>query len=279
MRNQVLVCALAAVMPLAPALAQQSSAPAPSPSASSSSYERMQVSPPIRRAEPPAPNASAEELEKRGDELRIEKAYMDALDYYRAALRKKPNSALLYIKASVSELQLRRFPEAAKDCERAIKLDSQNAVAHNNLGISYYGERKYAKAVKQYLRAIELRPEEASYYSNLGAAYFSRKEFEKSVEAYNHAVQLDPDILERTARNGIQAQMSSPEDRARYDYVVAKLYAKLGDSDRSLQYLRRAMEDGYKKIDDVYKDDEFATLRKDPRFTELMNAKPVPIPE
>jgi hypothetical protein len=73
--------------------------------------------------------------------------------------------------------------------------------------------------------------------------------------------------------------MSSPEDRAHYDYVMAKLYAKLGIPDKSLTFLRRAMEDGYKKIDDVYKDDEFATLRKDPRFTELMNAKPVAIPE
>ena len=68
--------------------------------------------------------------------------------------------------------------------------------------------------------------------------------------------------------------MSSPEDRAHYDYVVAKLYAKLGQTDRSLQYLRRAMEEGFKNIEDVYKDAEFAQLRKDPRFTQLMAARP-----
>jgi len=273
MRGQLLVCALAAVMPLAPALAQQSSSPAPT------SSERLQVSPPIRRAEPPAANATPEDLERRGDELRAQKSYLDAVDYYRAALKKKPIAAMLYVKAGVAELQMNRLPESSKDFQRAIKVDPQNAVAHNNLGAVYYKQRKYGKAIKQYEKAIDLRPEEASYYSNLGAAYFSRKEFEKAVDAYNHAVQLDPDILERTARNGIQAQMSSPEDRARYDYVVAKLYAKIGDSERSLQYLRRAMEEGYKKIDDVYKDGEFATLRKDPRFTELMKAKPTPIPE
>ena len=35
------------------------------------------------------------------------------------------------------------------------------------------------------------------------------------------------------------------------------------------------MEEGYKSIDNVYKDDEFAGFRKDPRFTELMAAPPI----
>ena len=111
-------------------------------------------------------------------------------------------------------------------------------------------------------------------HGNLGAAYFSKKEFDKAITAYNQAVQMDPDIFERTSHTGVTAQMSSPEDRAHYDYVVAKLYAKLGELDRSLQYLRRAMEEGFKNIEDVYKDAEFAQLRKDPRFTQLMALRP-----
>ena len=101
----------------------------------------------------------------------------------------------------------------------------------------------------------------------------------KASLAYNQALQLDPDIFERTSHTGVLAQMSSPGDRAHFYYVLAKLYAKSGITDRSLQYLRRAMEEGYKGIEDVYKDSEFAGLRKDPRFTELMAARPVAIPE
>jgi hypothetical protein len=73
--------------------------------------------------------------------------------------------------------------------------------------------------------------------------------------------------------------MSSPEDRAHFDYVLARLYAKIGDAEHSLLYLRRAMEEGYKGIGNVFKDAEFASLRKDGRFTELMAARPLGIPE
>ena len=153
------------------------------------------------------------------------------------------------------------------------------ADACNNLGVIYYLEKKYGKAIKQYESAIKLRQDSGSFFSNLGAAYFSKKEFEKASLAYNQALQIDPEIFERTSHSGVQAQMSSPGDRAHYYYVLAKIYAKAGAADRSLLYLRRAMEEGYKGIEDVFKDNEFAGLRKDPRFTELMNARPVAIPE
>jgi tetratricopeptide (TPR) repeat protein len=244
------------------------------------SSEQIEVSSPaVRRAEAPPPDAAAKDLEQRGDTLRAEKAYLDALDYYRAALAKNPSSAPLYNKIGINELQMARFREARKDFEKAIKMDRRFADAHNNLGVIFYLQKKYGAAIKRYEDAIKLRQDSGSFYSNLGAAYFSKKEYVKASLAYNQALQLDPDIFERTSHTGVLAQMSSPGDRAHFYYVLAKLYAQSGITDRSLQYLRRAMEEGYKGIDEVYKDSEFAGLRKDPRFAELMAARPVAIPE
>jgi tetratricopeptide (TPR) repeat protein len=252
----------------------------PAMQAQTSTSEQVQVSPPtVRRAEPPSKTASAEELEKRGDELRSQKAYLDALDYYRAALAKNPSSPTIYNKAGIVELLMQRYKEAGKDFERAIRLDHQYADAVNNLGVIDYEGRKYGRALKHYEKAIHLRPDSASFYSNQGAAYFGKKEFEKASAAYAKALQLDTDILERTSHNGVSAQLPSPEDRARFDYLIAKLCAARGDRDRSLLYLRRALEDGYKGINDVYKDPEFAGVRSDARFTALMAARPPAIPE
>ncbi|HYL13601.1 MAG TPA: tetratricopeptide repeat protein [Terriglobales bacterium] len=240
---------------------------------------QVQVGPPVRRVEPPSPTASAGELEKRADELRGEKAYPDSLDYFRAALVKNPDSPTIYNKMGIVELQTMHLKEAKKNFERAIKLKRDFADAYNNLAVVYYEQKKYGKAIKLYTKAIDIDQSSASFFSNLGAAYFSKKEFEKATLAYAHAIQLDPDIFERTSRTGVAAQLPSPEDRARYNYTMAKLYAKIGLTDRSLQFLRRAMEDGYKDIRMVYKDAEFSALRKDPRFAELMAAKPPAIPE
>ena len=55
------------------------------------------------------------------------------------------------------------------------------------------------------------------------------------------------------------------------------MYAQAGDIDHSLEYLRKAMEEGYKDIKKVYTDSEFASLREDKRFSELMAQKPQPI--
>jgi tetratricopeptide (TPR) repeat protein len=242
--------------------------------------EQVQINPPLLRTiDPPAVDATAADLEARADQLKQEKLYLDALDYYRAAIAKKPNSASLLNKIGITELMMQRYREAKKSFDRSIKADRKFASAYNNRGVVLYEELKYGAALKEYRRAIALDGSSASFYSNMGAALFAKKEFEPAVVAYQRAMELDPDVFERTSRGGVQAQLPSPGDRARYDFTVAKLYAKMGYADRSLEYLKKALEAGYKDFNNVYKDAEFAELRKDKRFAELMAAKPPALPE
>jgi tetratricopeptide (TPR) repeat protein len=247
---------------------------------SAQSSEQLQVGPPpLHRAEPPAPGATPEELENRGDELRAEKYFLDAVDYYQAVLKRDAANASVLNKIGICQLMMQRYKEAKRSFERSIKADRKHADAYNNLGVIYYSEHSYNGAIKNYEKAISLQDDAASYYNNLGAAYFAKKQFEKAILNYAKAVQLDPDVFERSSHAGVQAQLASPVDRAHYDYVLAKLYARTGVADRSLHYLKKAMEEGYKDINNVYKDNEFSTLRKDARFAELMASKPMPIQE
>ncbi len=242
--------------------------------------EQLEVGPPpLHRAEPPAAGATPEQLEKRGDDLRSDKNYLDAVDFYQSALKGAPGSASVYNKIGICQLMMQRYRDAKKSFERAIRADRKHADAYNNLGVIYYQAHSYNGAIRQYEKAISLRDDAAAFYSNMGAAYFGKRQFEKAIQDYSKAMQLDPDIFERTSHAGVMAQLPSPEDRAHYDYVLAKLYARTGVPERSLHYLKKAMEEGYRDIKNVYKDNEFASLRKDPRFAELMAAKTTAIPD
>lgn len=261
---------------------------------------QVQISAPLaRHSEAPSSEATAEELERKGDQLRGDKAFLDALDYLRAAAAKNPKSAALMNKIGIVQLQLVRFPDARKSFEAAIRINRGYADAHNNLGVDYYLQESakvtaklrngaptsswssgdFGRAIKEYRKAIKLQESSASFYSNLGTAYFAKKDFPKAVESYSRALELDPDVFEHTSRVGVAAQTSSPGDRAEYFYLLARMYAKSGSTERSLSYLRRAMEDGYKDMNKILRDDEFAAVRSDPRFSALMSHKPSAITE
>ena len=255
-----------------PALAQSPLFP-PAPA----SDDTATAPPQLRRAAPPPANASAQELEARGDALRGEKSYADAIDYYRAALTQS-DSAVLHNKIGMAHLRMLHRDQARKEFERAIKRDPLYAAAYNNLGVVNYMQGDYKRAIRRYLKALELNQESAPFHSNLGSAYFARKEYDKASAAYLRALELDPDIFEHQSDTGVAAHMVSAADRARFSYVIAKMYAKTGNADRCLLYLKKAIEDGYAGINDVYKDEEFSEVRKDPRFTELMASKPVAVP-
>ena len=245
----------------------------------SQSLEQFEVGPPpLHRAQPPAPGATPKDLESRGDELQAMKNYLDAIDYYQAAFGKDPHNAVLMNKIGMCQLLLGRYRGARKSFDHSIRLDKKYANAYANLAVVFYKEENYGKSIRYYDRAILLDPDEAVFYNNRAASLFARKQYQKAMVDYAKALQLDPDIFERTSHGaGVQARLPSPQDRAHYDYVLAKLYARNGSPDRSLHYLKKAMEEGYKDINNVYKDDEFSALRKDPRFAELMASKPIAI--
>jgi tetratricopeptide (TPR) repeat protein len=175
-------------------------------------------------------------------------------------------------------LFLQRSKDAEKAFNQAIKMNPQCAEALNNRGFIEQIKKNYGKSSKYYEKALAIRPTAPTFHYNLASVYFARHKYDQAAEEYRTAYQLDPDIFNRVSRMGVMAQTSSPEDRAAFSFMVAKMYAQAGDFDHCLQYLRKAMEEGYKGIDKIYTDSEFATLRTDKRFNELMTQKPQALP-
>jgi len=220
-----------------------------------------------------SPGMTVAELEKKGDELRRDKAYAEALAHYQVALTKDANNPILLNKAGIAELQLNQLSEAQKNFERALKRDRNYADAYNNLGVIAYMRKNYTRAIRQYQKALALREDSAPFHSNLGATYFAQNKMEQAVVEYSRALELDPEILVRFSSGGVTAQIASPEARAQYWYLLAKMYAKRGDCEHCVHCLRKAQEEGYRKLRDVNKDPEFVSVREDPRIVELVGGK------
>jgi tetratricopeptide (TPR) repeat protein len=226
----------------------------------------------------PLDTTPPDKLEDQGDNLRARSMYLDALDSYRAAIAKKP-SAVLYNKLGITEIQLRRTSDALTAINRAIHMQRGYADAWNNRGSVYYLEGNYRRAGKDFEHAIKLNDQNASFHSNLGSAYFNEHHLDKASQEYQIALRLDPLVFERSSKSGIEALMGKPSDHAEFEYLMAKLYAQSGDLSDALLHLRKAIEEGYKAINNVYKDQEFATVRTDQRFKDLMAQKPEGIPQ
>jgi len=230
----------------------------------------------VHRVAPPSADQSAQELERAGDDLRGEKNYADSIDYYSAAIEKQP-TAKLYNKRGMAKTSMMHFEDAKKDFERALKLDPTYSEAENNIGAMLHYQKRLGAAIKHYKKAIKLDPR-ATFYSNLGTAYFARKDYKKAQSNYETALQLDPDIFERQqSRTATQFAAMTTEERAKYDYVIAKMYAIHGNSERCLLYLQKAMEEGYPVAKELPKDREFAAFRDDSRVKQLLASKPITV--
>jgi tetratricopeptide (TPR) repeat protein len=237
----------------------------------SSTYPASQV-----RVLPPSENADPVELEQQGDQFRAQKAYLDSIDYYRAAMKTSDN-AILHNKVGMCLLQLRRDSEARREFQRAIKSSKGYAEAYNNLGALYYNLRKYGAAIREYKKAIKLNEESASFHSNLGGAYFSQKDFDRASREYQRAIQLDPDIFQRqSSASAISIRLVGSNDLGHFHYVMAQMYGQHGDQEHCRFYLSKANEEGY-PIKGALRDNEFAGLRKKPEFVAFVHSlKPPP---
>jgi tetratricopeptide (TPR) repeat protein len=225
-----------------------------------------------RQSKPAAPDPNAEiSPETRGDIFMARKMYREAIDLYRQC---PADSPLTWNKIGIAYHQLLDFKDAQKNYQHALKVDPKYSEAVNNLGTIDYAHKRYNAAIKRYKAALKLKPDTASYYSNLGTAYFGRKDYKNAALAYQDAIRLDPDIFENRSTVGTTMQDRTVEELARFHYYLARTYAKSGQKDRALLYIRKSLEEGFKDRKLYLQEPEFATLRELDEFKSLMTLEP-----
>src|SRR5947209_14508449 len=211
--------------------------------------------------------------ETRGDNYMARKMHPEAVKTFREGPAKDP---VRLNKIGIAYHQMMQLDNARKSYEQAIKIKPDYVEALNNIGTVYYAKKNFRRAIGWYNRALKIAPSEtksASIYMNLGTAQFARKQYEKATESYQTAMKLDPDVFEHHGNFGVILEERSVEERAKYHFYLAKLYAKGGRNELALQYLRKSLEEGFreKKLGEM---PEFAGMKELPEFKQLLTLEP-----
>jgi len=219
---------------------------------------------------PPGP-PSAVSLEQRADLFMARKMFREAIEAYG---RIEPVTAVTLNKIGVAYQQQYDHAEARRYYQSAIRAKPDFAEAINNLGTVYYTRRSYRRATALYKRALALQPLSATIHINLGMAWLARHNDAEWQRHLQRALELDPGILERRGGYGVMIEERSTTERAKFDFYMARLYARNGKPELALQYIRKALECGFKERNKLLEDEDFAAVRKLPEFDELMKRPP-----
>ena len=208
---------------------------------------------------PPPSEALADTLSARG-------RYLLAIRTYEAL----PPTAPIDNKLGVACEHMLMFDKARTSFEAAIKLDPKYAEAYNNLGTLAHSLGDWKRAEKMYRKSLKLKPDAPSTLKNLGTLLYAEQKFKKGDQAFHRAIQLDPQALERGTGRDIPATTKA-NSAGEMHYHMAMGYAQAGNHPLALQYLRKAIGEGFHDRNRLLHDTEFGDLRTQPVFLQMVD--------
>jgi tetratricopeptide (TPR) repeat protein len=212
---------------------------------------------------------SPEEL---GDTLMARQRYQAAIEAYRKGPTDSPT---LWNKMGIAYQLMFNQEEAMRCYEKSLRLEPRNSTVLNNLGTIHDSLKEYPAAERMYRKAVKYDPGSALIYKNLGTNLLAQHKYKKGWEVYKTALTLDPHIFERSASPRIE-NPASVEDRGAMNYYMAKGCVRAGMTDRAIEYLRLALNEGFTNPKKIVADTEFASLRGIPAFEQLLVAQRTP---
>lgn len=112
-------------------------------------------------------------------------------------------------------------------------------------------EKKWVEAALLWERATVANPVFGNNWTQLGRALYESKQYRKAITAYEEFIEL-----------GIGYPWDGP-------YSIACCYALLGEKEKALEWLEKALKLGFRDLKQVQTDTDFESLRNNPKYREL----------
>lgn len=162
------------------------------------------------------------------------------------------------------------FPQAIRDCSKAVSLDPENEKAQHALGVVYIETKEYDQAARHLQKAISLEGNVPLYHYQLGEVYQWMGQHEQAAQALQRAIELDDSLFKAHYRLGVVYEEMDDPQQALQKYTDAinknprffEAYRELGSLYADFDFLGQAtqvLDEGVKAL--AGRADETAVLR------------------
>lgn len=188
-----------------------------------------------------------------------------------------------------------KFDEATASVGKAIELDADDFIAHWTLGRIHFSNGQLERALENFQRVVEIQPVFYVAHEDMRQTLKKLGRIDEATVIVQRQLTFMPnyllqnpddararifyahDLIEvgRTAeaiREGQAAIESSPGDSVML-YNGACMYARIGEIRRAVDTLRQAINAGVRNFGWMKADPDLDSLRADPEFIELTDAK------
>jgi Flp pilus assembly protein TadD len=171
---------------------------------------------------------------------------------------------------------------------QTIQMDPHNASAYYKLGLLLVQDpARVGEAEAAYRKAVALEPGNARYIYRLGLLlHEDLHHFEEAEAAYRKAIELAPEdvffysglisllVLEarRSEAVALGIKMRAKLNADMNWYGLATLEAILGNGEAAIGYLKQAADEANFNREWARNDRDLASIRKDPRFEEIVGS-------
>jgi DNA-binding winged helix-turn-helix (wHTH) protein/TolB-like protein/Tfp pilus assembly protein PilF len=209
---------------------------------------------------------------------------VEAGNEFRRALADNPNYAMAHSWYGEALVAMGQYPEAVAEARRALEDDPLSLIVGSNAGWTFCLAGKYDQAIETLKKTIEIDPGFPRAHFRLGRAYEQNKLYEMAISELEQAVSLSGGDAYYKGSLGHAYAMSNNRDQAHSllrdleersqqqyvpAYAIALVYAGIGDNDRALNWLQKALEDRSTSMVFLQADPELSSLHSDPRFEQL----------
>jgi tetratricopeptide (TPR) repeat protein len=218
--------------------------------------------------------------------------YDKAQAMFEKAVSLRPSNYRDYSNLGAALLYEGKDEEATRAFEKSIAI-RPSLLAYENLGVAYLRLRKFDQAARNTQEALKLEEDDYEGWGNLGDAYYYGGNKPAATESYKKAIALAEEKLKTNPRdtvvlNDLASYWAMLGDRTRaLDYLdrslvgdkdkellfqAALVYNQLHETGTALEWLSKALAAGYSKSV-VSKSPNLDNLHGNPRYQALMQQK------